>query len=123
MFVVKDFLFIFFIFFIYIYFFFTWTTNDLNQSTLTNNDYLAFTSLGTAALMKLFAKSLRQLFHLRNWSGVIMKKRVLRNIIISFGIGDEVSRYIKLPDIDFDGTKWNPFVRKKLLAIVICTRD
>ncbi len=58
-----------------------------------------------------------------HWSGVIMKKRVLRNIIISFGIRDEASRYIKLLDIDFDGTKWNPFVRMKLLAIVICTRD
>ena len=80
---------------------------------------------GHACAWSCFGKLFFQDYHKRcstlEWCN--NEKEVLRNIIISFGIRDEASRYIKLLDIDFDGTKWNSFVRKKLLAIVICTRD
>ena len=39
---------------------------------------------------------------------------VIRNLIISFGTGDEVCRYMELPEIDFDENgihEWYPFCR------------
>ena len=46
------------------------------------------------------------------------------NLIISFGIRDEVCRCIELPEFDWDGNEmyeWFPFVMKESLAVVICS--
>jgi F-box interacting protein len=60
-----------------------------------------------------------------HWRGAIGfgKRWEYRDIIISFCIGDEVCRYIELPEMELDGKSWYPFVRKESLAIVISSGD
>ena len=58
-----------------------------------------------------------------HWRGATT---VVRNLIISFGLRDEMSHYIELPEINLDGNEiyeWFPFVRKELLAIVISSGE
>ena len=50
------------------------------------------------------------------------RRRKIRDIIISFCVRDEVCRHIELPEIEFDGKNWYPFVRQESLAIVISLR-
>jgi F-box interacting protein len=59
-----------------------------------------------------------------HWRGAIGfaesgEKRLIREIIISFCIRNEVCKHIKLPEIEIEEDDWYPFVRKESLAIVI----
>ncbi|XP_050264028.1 F-box/kelch-repeat protein At3g23880-like [Quercus robur] len=55
-----------------------------------------------------------------HWRGVTLKRGDVRCHIISFDVGSEVTRYIKLPyKIDLAKEEWWPFVRNGSLAMVI----
>jgi len=60
-----------------------------------------------------------------HWRGVAKKREFYSFLILSFGIKNEVTQYIKVPEIDLDGDgkEWYPFDRNGSLAIVISSTN